>query len=462
MTFSEQVNGIVQAVTGLWSRAQPAELKEATVPVSTIGSRYDSNAGQAIRALEIFGMSTDYLSGVMDCKRLSEANPIFSGILDKVVGPVADVESYVKVDKINGQEKHRMIIPIEKELNRLITEVRWNERKDELLRNLLNEGGTSLEIVSDNQGTIRALEYRPHYTIVPLLVNGRVANPEAAYQQIDIMTRDILATFAKWQIVDLNWKESAFGDRGIPYLMASRRLLSSVGDMIDGVVRKWLRSGGEIEFFSLKGAKSWQDVEEFQSKNSADLRPSSKNLVRQFFAKGDIDVERLHGDKTDDDTAVVEFLLELIFLATGVSKEIMGFKGHLVLKDMASISLESYYRLLNRLQSKGHAALRRACDIQLLTRYSKFGVLPEQVDYQIVGGRFSTDTTASKVDVTVKGVDLLNQLMTSVDNKQPVLDQIVGVLTYDLKDYGISFKEELEVAPEPIPIVPTTKRKKGL
>jgi len=256
----------------------------------------------------------------------------------------------------------------------------------------------------------------------------------------------------------VNWKESSFTDRGVPYLMSSRRIMSSIGDMINGVVSKWLRSGGEIEYFGLKEAKGWDDVEKFKEINKTDLIPTSKNLIRQIFTKGDIAIDRLHGDSTKDDTAVIEFLLEIVFLATGIAKEVMGFKGQVVLKDMASLSLESYFRLMNRLQAKGHQVLRRACDIQLLTRFGKYGVLPEEVDYQIVGGRFTTDTTANKVDVTAKVIGLLNQLMANVENKQPVLEQIIGVLTYDLKDYGISFKEELKIAPPPEPGIPNPKK----
>ena len=255
-----------------------------------------------------------------------------------------------------------------------------------------------------------------------------------------------MATFAKWQIAESTWKKSAFQARGIPYLMASRRMLSSVGDMVNGVVSKWMRSGGEIEVFNLKNATTWTDVNEFKNNNSADLTPNSKRLIRQLFTKGDVEVQRLHGDNMNDSTAVIEFLLELIFLATGVSKEVVGFKGHLVLKDMASISLDSYYRLLSRVQSRSHAVLKRACDIQLLTQVKKYGVLPEQVEYEIVGGSFASENTQTKIDTTVKVVNLLNTLMSQVENKEVVLEQVVGVLTYDIKDYGITFKEKLVVA----------------
>jgi hypothetical protein len=160
-----------------------------------------------------------------------------------------------------------------------------------------------------------------------------------------------------------------------------------------------------------------------------------------------MNVQRLHGDNIQDNTAAIEFLLELIFLSTGVSKEIAGFKGHVVLKDMASISLDSYYRLLNRLQNRGHAVLKRIIETQMLLQFGKFTVLPEELEYEIVGGYFSSEMTEQKVNTTVKVVELLvNQLMANVENKQDVLDQIVGILTYDLKEYGISFKNKLQIA----------------
>jgi hypothetical protein len=388
----------------------------------------------------------------MDCKRLSEGNPIFSAIIDKVVGPVADAESYVKVDKIDGKEEHPQKAAVEKELNRLVEAVNWNDNKDENLRHLLNEGGLSMEVVADRTGVIRGLEYRPHYSIMPLTVNGKFTDPEIAYKQFDILSKETVAVFAKWQIAEANWKQSAFHDRGIPYLMSSRRMLSSVGDMLNGVVQKWMRSGGELETFALKSASDWKDVEAFKQQNKGDLTPNSKALVRQIFSKGDIDIQRLHGDANADSTAVIEFLLELIFMATGVSKEIMGFKGNLVVKDMASISLDSYYRLLTRVQDRSNKVLRRACDIQLLTQVGKFGVLPEKIEYSLVGGVFQSDSTQTKIDTTVKVVELLQTLMSQVENKQDVLEQLVGVLTYDLKDYGIRFKEKLKYQEPPVEV----------
>ncbi|GEM_PF-3110708 len=465
--ISENINNIVRSVTSLWSRSAGAEVKDISIPTSEIGSRYDSRMGQQLMAFDIFGVSSDYLTGVIDCKRLSENNPIFSGLMDRVVGPVADAESYVKIDKIDGREGHPMAKVITKDLNKLIEIVKWNDNKDEYLRHMLNEGGLSCEVIADSQGIVRALEYRPHYTIEPQLVNGKIVNPDEAYHQIDSLSREVIATFAKWQIAESTWKKSAFQTRGIPYLMASRRMLSSVGDMVNGVVSKWMRSGGEIEVFNLKNATQWKDVDEFKNNNLTDLTPNSKRLIRQLFTKGDVEVQRLHGDNMQDSTAVIEFLLELIFLATGVSKEVVGFKGHLVLKDMASISLDSYYRLLSRVQSRSHVVLRRACDIQLLTQVAKYGVLPEQVEYEIVGGSFASENTQTKIDTTVKVVNLLNTLMSQVENKEVVLEQVVGVLTYDLKDYGISFKEKLVVA---APVEPensgglqskTTKTSKG-
>ena len=358
-TFFKRINEVAKAVTTAWTKSGAPEVKPQEV-LSQSGTRFDSAATGLMMAFDIFGLAPDYLTGVMDCKRLSEGNPIFSAITDKVVGPVADAETYVKVDKIDGKEEHPQKAAVEKELNRLVEEVKWNSHKDKNLRHLLNEGGLSMEVIADRAGVVRALEYRPHYSIMPLTTNGRFNDPENAYKQYDVMSKEIVALFAKWQIAETNWKESAFHDRGIPYLMSSRRMLSSVGDMLNGVVQKWMRSGGELETFALKTATDWKDVEMFKQMNKGDLTPNSRALVRQIFTKGDVEIERHHGDQMSDSTAVIEFLLELIFMATGVSKEIMGFKGNLVVKDMASISLDSYYRLLNRVQERANLVLRQS------------------------------------------------------------------------------------------------------
>ena len=445
--FTAVKNSIATLLTGLWRRSNPPEVVAMERPTSSSGTRYDSTYTALISAFDIFGIASDYLSSVVDCKKLSEQNPVFVGITDKVVGPVADAETYIKVDKVQGRANHPKRAMIEDQLNKLVTRIQWNESKEEYYRNLLNEGGLSLEVIAGNDGTIENAEYRPHYSIEPQLVKGKIVNPDDAYHQIDITTRTIEAQFAKWQIAEINWKNSTFHTRGIPYFASSRRIMSSVGDMLNGVVSKWMRSGGELEVYTLKTATGWDDVEKFKQNNAGELSPNARKLVRQIFTTGDMNVQRLHGDNIQDNTAAIEFLLELIFLSTGVSKEIAGFKGHVVLKDMASISLDSYYRLLNRLQNRGHAILKRIIDTQMLLQFGKFTVLPEELEYEIVGGYFSSEMTEQKVNTTVKVVELLvNQLMANVENRQDVLDQIVGILTYDLKEYGISFKNKLMVA----------------
>ena len=448
MALLNQLNSLAARLTNQWMRSDPAETQRSQSLTSESGRYYDSHTSMMMQALDIFGVTDaayGYVPSVFDCKRLAEGNPIFSGIMDKIVGPVSEPESYVSVKSIDGNENHRMKKRIEDDLNRMVSGVEWNKHKEEWLRHLLNEGGLSLELLGDSQGQIRGLEYRPHYTIHPLKTNGRFQDPEHAYDQVDISSRQVIASFAKWQIAETNWRESSFHDRGIPYLASSRKILGSIGDMINGVVQKWMRSGGELEVFGLKEAVSWEEVETFKSLNKESLSPSSKLMIRQFFTKGEINVQRLHGDPSVTDTAIVEFLLELIFMSTGVSKEIMGFKGNLVLKDMASLSVESYFRLLNRAQARLHQVLRRTCDVQLLLQFAKYGVLIENIEYDIVGGTYTSNTTDAKIDTTVKVVDMLKEVMEKVENPQTVLETIVQVLTFDLKDYGIKFTEELMV-----------------
>lgn len=51
--------------------------------------------------------------------------------------------------------------------------------------------------------------------------------------------------------------------------------------------------------YLLKDAKTWEDVEEFKRQNKESLTPSASDLVRQFYGKGEIDINRVHGDRLE-------------------------------------------------------------------------------------------------------------------------------------------------------------------
>ena len=134
------------------------------------------------------------------------------------------------------------------------------------------------------------------------------------------------------ELIDVNLEESTFHNRGVPHLQAARQLLEHVGARIKGLMQKWVREGGSIEHFNLEDAKKWEDVTRFQRENEETLNASPENLIRQFFTRGKTKIERIIADTSSHDTLSIEFMLELIFLVSGVAKEILGFKSHIVIK----------------------------------------------------------------------------------------------------------------------------------
>jgi hypothetical protein len=192
------------------------------------------------------------------------------------------------------------------------------------------------------------------------------------------------------------------------------------------------------------------------------LTPSTSDLVRQFYGRGEIDINRVHGDRLDGDAVAIEFLLEIIFMAVGVPKEILGFKGHVVIMDMAELSQTSYTELLQSVQDKNHWILRKACDLQILLLNSKFKVLPEDVEYDVIGKEFQKESPDKVVDRAVKIVDLLVSVMGQMnlggdDRKAEILAKIGTVLEKELADYELDFQEMKDITPEEIEQVKQAK-----
>jgi hypothetical protein len=193
--------------------------------------------------------------------------------------------------------------------------------------------------------------------------------------------------------------------------------------MTKGLMQKWVRESGSIEHFNLEEADNWNEVEEFKDNNQATLNASPESLVRQFFTKGKVNIERIIADaKASSTTDPADFMLELFFLSVGVPKEILGYKAHVVIKDMIEVAVENYYQLLNKIQNRLFVGLRQLIDLELLLN----GILPEDVPYRIEGGKFKQikQVTIPK-EVIAQGAVSLNDLRRSAQlapNPHPLFD----------------------------------------
>jgi hypothetical protein len=400
-----------------------------------------------LQALDIFSLNDNYFAQVEDCVRLSEHNLIFSGIINKLARTVAQPLTRLELPPVNiSARRSRKILGL---FDDFVERIGWEHHKEFLIRNLLNEGGLSWEVVVAETAAaapaVRALEYRPHFTIRPLLDGkGRFFSADKAYRQVDRTGRE-QGTFARWQLIDLNLVDSAYHNRGIPHLAAARDLLHKVGLMLRGATQKWVRAGGAIEHFNLADASKWTDVDNFKKTNVQALEAAPDSMIRQFFTKGKATIERLGGDKSGaSDVAIIEFYLELIFFAAGCPKAALGFSSNQIVKELSNLIWQNFNQTLDFIERKLFHGLDQAFQMELLLHAE----LPEALDYRLIGGEFEP-TSAIKVDKTISdaGALSLNEMRRAA-GAEPDPDPLFDIPGFRLtQDMAERIASERGVAP---------------
>jgi len=384
-----------------------------TEQLSRTGTRHPQQ-----HAFAIFGIRHDYHSAVRDCTKLGETNPVFSPIIRKLTRTVSDAETRVVFEDAVQISEEITVDPQvarAKEIVRnLLTRISWDDKKEEFVRTMLNEGGLSLEVVtSSKEDRVDRVEYRPHQSIFPLSDRqGSFIDPKLSYVQRDGLGKTI-ASFALWQMVDVNLEESSFHNRGVPHLQTARQLLQYTGLMTKGLMQKWIRESGSIEHFNLEEARKWSEVDKFREVNEDMLNASPENLVRQLFTRGKVNIERLVADNNSQDTKAIEFMLDLIFLAAGVPREIVGFKSNVLIKDMIDVAVDNYYQQLQKIQKRLFVALRKVINFELLIN----GIIPEDFPFTIQGGKFEVLRQVKKIpkEAIAEGAVSVNDIRRAIN-----------------------------------------------
>jgi len=385
----------------------------ATETLSRTGTRHPQH-----HAFALFGIRHDYFSAVRDVTKLAETNPIFSPIIRKLTRTVSDADTRIVFeDAIQVSEEVKtdpQVVKAKEIVRKLLTRVGWDEKKEDFIRAMLNEGGLSLEVVtSSEKDRVDRIEYRPHQSIFPMSDRqGSFINPQLAYVQKDGLGK-IIASFALWQMLDVNLEESSFHNRGVPHLQTARQLLQYTGLMTKGLMQKWIRESGSIEHFNLEDARKWEEVDKFREVNEDMLNASPESLIRQLFTRGKVNIERLTADTNSQDTKSLEFMLDLIFLAAGVPREIIGFKSNVLIKDMIDVAVDNYYQQLQKIQKRLFVVLRKVINFELLIN----DILPEDVPFTIQGGKFEVLRQVKKIpkEAIAEGVVSANDIRRSIN-----------------------------------------------
>lgn len=356
----------------------------------------------------LWAVSHKYQQTVKDCRFLSENDGIFKSIIAKISEGVAEPETWVKFEDTRDGRRASDIVKA------LLTRTDWQNNKERFVKAMLDEGGLSTEVVvsSLRPNNVDKIIYVPHNSIVPIVdKHGQFVDSNYAYEQRDPESDTFLSHFAAWQIAEANLTEAYRHDRGIPHLQAARLFLNQLNILTKGAVQKYVLESGSIEHINLPEAKDWKDVEVFKDENEAYLQGAPSAMVRQVFTKGKVLIDRIAAEGSGvTSTETHAFFADLVFLAAGVPKQVLGFQAETMIKDMVTIAMNNYYATLRKVQSRLHLVLRKIIILELAMQ----GIGASNVPFSIMGGQFQPLKTYDlPPEGLVSGAFSLNDVRTS-------------------------------------------------
>ncbi len=263
-------------------------------------------------------------------------------------------------------------------------------------RALVAEGNLPLQLVLDEGSRVVAAVRMPAETIVPIVDdNGRFRNPAAAYEQRDVLTGQVLATFAAWQLQLARFDPLNFddmGEMGRPFLDATvetwRKLKMTEEDL---VIRRRMRAPLRLSHI-LEGA----GPEELEVYRKA-VEGEKGDVTTDFYSNRKGGVTALQGDAKLADIEDVVHLLDTFFAGTPLPKGLMGYTNGMA-RDILEDLKRDYYDEIDHLQDT-HAFEYEWCfRIHLLMR----GVVVEPDEFTLRFAERRTETPNQVADLALK------------------------------------------------------------
>lgn len=307
-------------------------------------------------------------------------------------------------------------------------------------RGLVMEGNLAHQLVLDDGASgdrrqVMAALRMPSDTIVPLVDDGgRFKNAGAAYEQRDVMTGSVLATFAAWNLMMSRLDPQNFddlGSMGRPWLdsVAStwRKLVMTEEDL---VLRRRMRAPLRLVHV-MEGA---DDVALQQYRKA--VEGEKADIATDFYMNKRGGVTAIQGDETLGDIGDVAHLLDTFFAGSPAPKGLFGYTGGLA-RDILEDLKRGYYDEVDGLQDLQAGAYVMAFRVHLLFR----GIDPGPDEFQIRFAERRTETPNQVADLVLK--------LMAANIPQEELDRILG---YDPDTLAAMRKEAAKnVDPYPMP-----------
>jgi hypothetical protein len=267
-------------------------------------------------------------------------------------------------------------------------------------RGLVMEGSLPLQLVLDDASNIAAGVRMPSDTIVPMVdVSGRFKDPAAAFEQRDVLTGGIQASFAAWQLgmgrLDPdNWDD--LGSMGRPMLDGCaavwRKLVMTEEDL---VIRRRVRAPLRLAHI-LEGADDAALAAYRQSTEG-----EKGEITTDFYLNRKGGVQSIQGDATLGDIGDVAHLLSTFFAGSPAPKAMFGYTDNTA-RDILEDMKRTYYDTVDGLQDAQGGVYAFAFRIHLLFQ----GINPGPNEFYLRFAKRRTETANQVADLALKWMSL--------------------------------------------------------
>ncbi len=272
----------------------------------------------------------------------------------------------------------------------------WNRQKLESdFRGMMMEGNLPMQwVVADNR--VVAGIRMPTETIRPRTgENGRFLDPASAYEQWDMLSGRVIATFPLWMLTLLRLNPDNYDDMGSlgrPYLDANREIWRKLNmTETDMVIRRRERAPMRTAHF-LEGVSD-TDLEAYQSRIEGDQR----SITTNYYSNKKGSVTAIQGDTNLDQIADVVHLLDTFFSGAPAPKGLFGYIGDLN-RDILEDLRQDFFDELQAMQDTHAFVYECGFRLDLLLQ----GINPDAYDFDIQFAERRTETLSQAADRALK------------------------------------------------------------
>ncbi|CAM8626574.1 hypothetical protein MCEMSHM24_02683 [Comamonadaceae bacterium] len=323
--------------------------------------------------------------------------------MDQQDGRIKMVHARTASDVIRGG----LVMPtsselIRREWDRFMMRCQLNnaEKLKSDAKGLVMEGNLPLQLVLDDGQRVASAVRMPSDTLQPLVtMGGRFKDPARAYEQRDVMTGEVVAGFAAWQMAMArldpdNWDDA--GSMGRPMLDGCaktwRKLVMTEEDL---VIRRRVRAPLRLAHI-LEGADE-ATMEAYRQNTEGE----KGQITTDFYLNRKGGVQAIQGDATLGDIGDVAHLLSTMFAGSPAPKALFGYHDG-VARDVLEDMKRQYYDYVDGLQDATAGVYGFAFRIHLLFQ----GIDPEPDEFYIRFQQRRTESANQVADLGLKWMAL--------------------------------------------------------